>query len=105
VIGRLFGRLLGLIAFLVLGWLFGRALRGGPPRRGGFAPRPEPLEDGGPMVRDRVCNTFLPRSRALRLEFSGEEQFFCSEACRSAFLERGGPAGSVRSSGVTVPRA
>ena len=35
-----------------------------------------------PMVRDRVCNTFLPRSRALVVQTGGEDLFFCSTACR-----------------------
>ena len=35
-----------------------------------------------PMVRDRVCNTFLPRSRALVVHAGSEELFFCSAACR-----------------------
>ncbi|NIM62948.1 MAG: hypothetical protein GTO30_15265 [Acidobacteria bacterium] len=47
------------------------------PRRG--APR---AGSGDPMVRDRVCNTFLPRSRAIVAAEGGEELFFCSEACR-----------------------
>jgi len=45
------------------------------------------------LVRDRVCNTFLPRDRALRLDVSGQTHFFCSESCRARFLEgaRGRP--------------
>ena len=39
-----------------------------------------------PMVRDRVCNTFLPRSRALTERVGSDEHFFCSERCRGAFL-------------------
>jgi len=39
------------------------------------------------MVRDKVCDTFLPRSRALVVHRDGEDWFFCSEACRSTFLE------------------
>lgn len=35
-----------------------------------------------PMVRDRVCNTFLPRSRAWVVHAGGEDIFFCSAACR-----------------------
>jgi YHS domain-containing protein len=36
------------------------------------------------LVRDRVCDTYLPRSRALReVDASGREQFFCSEECRA----------------------
>jgi hypothetical protein len=34
------------------------------------------------MVRDRVCDTFLPRSRALVAIVDGREQHFCSATCR-----------------------
>jgi hypothetical protein len=34
------------------------------------------------MVRDRVCDTFLPRSRALMAVVDGREQHFCSPECR-----------------------
>ena len=43
------------------------------------APRPAPATD---MVRDRVCDTFLPRSRALVAMVDGREQHFCSAKCR-----------------------
>jgi uncharacterized protein len=43
------------------------------------APRPLPATD---MVRDRVCDTFLPRSRALVAMVDGREQHFCSAECR-----------------------
>ena len=46
----------------------------------------------GAMVRDRICGTFLPRARALTLRVDGEEHFFCSESCRSAFLDRVRPS-------------
>jgi ABC-type nickel/cobalt efflux system permease component RcnA len=42
----------------------------------------------GAMVRDRICQTFLPKSRALTVRQGDEEHFFCSDACRSAFLAR-----------------
>ncbi len=54
-------------------------------RRSGRAATPGPRtapDSADPMVRDRVCNTFLPRSRALVVHAGGEELFFCSEACR-----------------------
>jgi len=38
------------------------------------------------MVRDRVCNTFLPRSRALTERIDADEHYFCSERCRGTFL-------------------
>ena len=34
------------------------------------------------LVRDRVCNTFVPRDRALRATVGGREEHFCSAACR-----------------------
>jgi len=43
------------------------------------APRPAPATD---MVRDRVCDTFLPRARALVAVVDGREQHFCSARCR-----------------------
>lgn len=42
------------------------------------------------LVRDRVCNTFVPRSRALRAVVGGHEEYFCSAACR----DRGGARAS-----------
>lgn len=42
----------------------------------------------GAMVRDRVCGTFLPRPQALSLRAEDGEHFFCSAACRDAFLAR-----------------
>jgi len=38
------------------------------------------------MVRDRVCNTFLPRERALTAIVGGREMHFCSTACRDRAL-------------------
>jgi YHS domain-containing protein len=50
-------------------------------RRPGRAPRPSSgrAED---LVHDRVCNTHVPRSRALTEKVAGREEYFCSEACR-----------------------
>jgi hypothetical protein len=38
------------------------------------------------LVRDRVCNTFLPRDRALTAMVRGHEEHFCSAACRDQAL-------------------
>jgi hypothetical protein len=38
------------------------------------------------MVRDNVCNTFLPRDRALTIMIGGREAHFCSAACRDRAL-------------------
>ena len=66
---RLLLLLMAVVAAIL--WLR-RLLRPAPP-----APR------RGQMVRDRVCNTYLPRERALRLADAEGEHFFCSEACRA----------------------
>jgi len=49
-------------------------------------PATEPREaprSGVSLVRDRVCNTFLPRERAIVASVNGHEEYFCCERCRS----------------------
>lgn len=38
------------------------------------------------LVLDRVCHTYVPRSRALVARVSGREEAFCSAACRDQAL-------------------
>ena len=58
-------------------------LRRGRRTRRDATAQPRAASDAAdPMVRDRVCNTFLPRSRALVVHSGGEDLFFCSPACR-----------------------
>jgi len=53
--------------------------------RGDQAPRPDSRRGAAAdLVRDRVCNTFVPRSRALTARVDGEDAYFCSAACRDA---------------------
>ncbi len=56
-----------------------------PPRagRGPSPPSPRAIED---LVRDPVCHTYLPRSRALQARLAGREEHFCSTACRDKAL-------------------
>ena len=49
------------------------------------APRREAATE---MVRDRVCDTFVPRSRALMAIVDGKEQHFCSPECRERARRR-----------------
>jgi hypothetical protein len=52
--------------------------------RGGSGPRrtaPGGSHRRGELVRDKVCNTFLPRERALRRGTSDGILYFCSERC------------------------
>ena len=37
---------------------------------------------GSELVRDRVCNTFVPRDRALFGVIAGRPEPFCSARCR-----------------------
>ena len=37
------------------------------------------------LVRDPVCGTYVPRSRALTDGRGDETQFFCSEGCRTSY--------------------
>lgn len=38
------------------------------------------------MVQDPQCGTYVPKHEALRVLTHGQERYFCSEACRDAFL-------------------
>jgi len=54
------------------------------------AQRPRPgaprSVSGGELVKDRICNTHVPRERALRARVGGRDEYFCSEACRDEAL-------------------
>jgi hypothetical protein len=55
-----------------------------------FAPRaarpasssPRDVRAPEDLVLDRVCQTHVPRSRALVARIAGQEEHFCSPACR-----------------------
>jgi len=52
-----------------------------------FAPRPVPQKGTvDELVRDRVCNTFVPRDRAVRILVGGHEEHFCSSVCAQRAL-------------------
>ena len=52
----------------------------------GLREPPAVVPSGVEMVRDRVCNTFLPRERAVTANVGGREMHFCSAACRDRAL-------------------
>jgi YHS domain-containing protein len=54
---------------------------------------------GALMVRDPVCGTFVVQSRARNATRGGEEAFFCSDECRSAWLSGKVPQGEPRAAG------
>jgi hypothetical protein len=47
------------------------------------APRKPGVTD---LVRDRVCNTFVPRDRAIAATVGGRTEYYCSAACRDQGL-------------------
>lgn len=50
-------------------------------RLGGATP-----QAAGELVRDRICNTFVQRERAIAARVDGREERFCSTACRDRAL-------------------
>ncbi|MBZ5639663.1 MAG: hypothetical protein LAO51_13035 [Acidobacteriia bacterium] len=80
-------RLVVLLLAVFGAWWLIRRLAGGLAAAGSGSRHAVPRFEGA-MVRDRICQTFLPKSRALTVRQGAEELFFCSEACRAAFLAR-----------------
>jgi len=76
-------RVLGLL--LLARFLLG-AIRGRAPRPTAPPAAPPTPHSSPDLVRDRVCNTFLPRDRAVLAIVRGQEQHFCSTACRDRAL-------------------
>ncbi|MDH4218547.1 MAG: YHS domain-containing protein [Candidatus Aminicenantes bacterium] len=50
------------------------------------APR-QPRQISGMMVKDDMCNTYLPKEDAIKEIVEGKEYYFCSKECRQKFLE------------------
>ena len=83
----LFRLLLVLLVVRQVGRFVTAAVRGYRGQVAAPGPRPVSRE----LVRDRVCNTFLARDRALAATISGEVEHFCSAACRDLALAGGLP--------------
>jgi YHS domain-containing protein len=45
----------------------------------------------GIMVKDEMCNTYLPKEDALKANYAGKDFYFCSNQCRQKFLEQKKP--------------
>ena len=43
------------------------------------------------MVKDPVCEVYIPKRNALAATFAGEEHFFCSRECMLKFKEKKQP--------------
>ncbi|PIE71022.1 MAG: transcriptional regulator [Deltaproteobacteria bacterium] len=61
-----------------------QALSGGSYRRtGGDAA----LKAADEMVKDPVCNVYVPKREAIREQVNGKTYYFCSPECRDAFVK------------------
>ncbi|MBC7360951.1 MAG: YHS domain-containing protein [Candidatus Aminicenantes bacterium] len=45
------------------------------------------------MVKDEICNTYIPEDEALKEVRNGQAHYFCSEECRKKFLSSKNKAG------------
>ena len=43
---------------------------------------------GDDMVKDPVCQTYIPKSIAVQKTLHGKNVYFCSEECASKFIEQ-----------------
>jgi YHS domain-containing protein len=80
-------RLLIILLFVFVVYLVVKVLAGfsfpGRPRQG----RREQL--GGEMVRDPVCETYIPRATAIEKTINGRTVYFCSQTCAEGYARAG----------------
>ncbi|MBI3597687.1 MAG: transcriptional regulator [Nitrospirae bacterium] len=43
---------------------------------------------GGEMVKDPICDTYVPKSRAIEKNVNGQTIYFCSQECIDAFFKK-----------------
>ncbi|HUR19595.1 MAG TPA: hypothetical protein VMZ90_02220 [Vicinamibacterales bacterium] len=51
-------------------------------------PNQPATREGGHLVRDPNCGTYVPVGRALRAGSGDNAEYFCSETCRNAWAAR-----------------
>jgi YHS domain-containing protein len=78
-----------ILGVVVVNWFF-QFLKAAQARaRGtGVAPR-----TGEPMVQDPQCQSYLPKSEAVRAEINGQEHYFCGRSCADRYRDRMAAAG------------
>jgi len=77
--------LIRFVLFLIIAYvvfLFLRIYKG--LKRAGTRSR-SPRQVRGVMVKDEICDTYIPREEALTDIRGGVEHYFCSEECRRKF--------------------
>ena len=81
-----------LIWYLILGYLIYWLVKKVAQSLGLWPQAPRPLEknrEPDVLVQDPVCQTFIPRREALKVEKDGKVYFFCSEGCLKRFRRSG----------------
>ncbi len=68
----------GILLFLIWSYLLRPILTKLPTR--------EPRRRADELVKDPVCQTYLPRSRALARTIHGTTRYFCSEDCLRRYV-------------------
>ena len=78
-------QLLFLVLVVALGYLMSSLVfaKRRVPRQAGRQTPPTVAQE---MVRDPVCQLYLPRTEAIRRKVRGQELFFCSPGCLDKFL-------------------
>lgn len=90
LIGGLWRYLLIGLAVFILYRVLKRWLAGPPAAGQGAGPaKGTPREVVDLMVQDPQCGVYLPQHEALKVVARGQERYFCSEACRDAYLAGG----------------
>lgn len=79
--------LLKLLFYILVAYVFYKVIRFFQALGSRRPPRRSPRQPSGLMVKDEMCNTYLPKEESIREIHEGREYFFCSEACRQKFLE------------------
>lgn len=74
------------LVFLALLYLAWRTLRSKFPTLASSTPPKARESESSEMVQDPHCKVFFPKTEGVLLNDSGTERYFCSEACRDAFL-------------------
>jgi len=53
----------------------------------GETPGGKRVIDAGDMVKDPVCNTYIPVENAIKENIEGKTYYFCSPECRDKFIK------------------
>jgi hypothetical protein len=59
-----------------------------PPAAPRTSSRTPATREGGHLVRDPNCGTYLPIARALRVGSASDPLYFCSDTCREAWAAK-----------------